>query len=262
MADESNDNANASWYQPTYPPHAESSSSRLPPPRTPTTPRHGYDYRRPVILSPENNVIDLTDDPEPPRRNLVPVSRSRSTMRFPRDIMNGEPPVIDLEAEEDHPVEGSSTSADLEIVGSAIVRPRPSPMYIDEHGFTMHFPPTRPRPRTRPRDSGYGQRFSIPDFQDSGNSDELFSYMTSVPGVLQYSLSAFNLNPPTQSAPQPRRSSYKAPIAAAEGFTRCLENANVPVCPHCEQELGAGEGRKQEIYIAKPCGHVSIVDLL
>jgi len=267
MAEESDDNGDASWYRGTYPSHAEGSSVRLPPPRTTPTPRYGYDYRRPMMLSPEHNVIDLTEEPESPQRNPQPVPRIRRRFRFPGDIMNGDSsnhtPVIDLEADENDPVESSSSSADVEIVGSSTVSLGPvEPRYFDANGLAMHYPPpTRPRPRPRPRDSGHGRRGTAPGIPGSGFSDDFISFMTSMPGMLQYSTSAFSYNSPTQPAPRPRRNSYKAPVPAAEGFTRCLEDENVPVCPHCEEELGVGEGRKQEIYIAKPCGHVSIVEL-
>ena len=32
---------------------------------------------------------------------------------------------------------------------------------------------------------------------------------------------------------------------------------DVAVCPNCEWELGTGEGKRQEIWVSKACGHVS-----
>jgi hypothetical protein len=50
---------------------------------------------------------------------------------------------------------------------------------------------------------------------------------------------------------------YKPPPAAAEGFTRKIEEDDEVVCVNCGDELGAGEGEvKRQVWVAKQCGHV------
>lgn len=50
---------------------------------------------------------------------------------------------------------------------------------------------------------------------------------------------------------------YKPPPAAAEGFTRKIEEDDEVVCVNCGDELGVGEGEvKRQVWVAKQCGHV------
>jgi hypothetical protein len=50
---------------------------------------------------------------------------------------------------------------------------------------------------------------------------------------------------------------YKPPPAAAEGFTRKIEEEDEVVCVSCGDELGAGEDEvKRQVWVAKQCGHV------
>ena len=50
---------------------------------------------------------------------------------------------------------------------------------------------------------------------------------------------------------------YKPPPAAAEGYTRKIEEEDVVVCVKCGDELGAGDGElKRQVWVAKHCGHV------
>jgi hypothetical protein len=88
--------------------------------------------------------------------------------------------------------------------------------------------------------------------------EDLLSFMSD---TLRYGVPSFDYNPPSEPTPRPRRSSYKGLDPAPEGFTRLLAEDDVPVCPNCQDELGTGEGLKQQIHIAKPCGHVSIAYL-
>ncbi|KAF4212788.1 hypothetical protein CNMCM8980_000291 [Aspergillus fumigatiaffinis] len=53
-----------------------------------------------------------------------------------------------------------------------------------------------------------------------------------------------------------RQSSYKAPSPPSEGFTRSAGEDDLVVCPNCDEELGTGDETKQQIWVAKPCGHV------
>jgi len=53
---------------------------------------------------------------------------------------------------------------------------------------------------------------------------------------------------------------YKEPVPAGDGFSRNLKEDDIVVCPYCGEELALGEGDvKQQIWIAKQCGHVSLV---
>ena len=151
--------------------------------------------------------------------------------------MAGHPAVIDLEAE------ASPPSGDVEIVGSSSVRPRPiEPRYFDTNGIPipMHFPPHHTR---RPRRSEHG---TWSGYRANGLSDLSL-------------LHSAGLYSPIQPASQPHQSSYKGLSPAPEGFTRLLAEDDVPLCPNCHDELGSGEGIKQQIHIAKPCGHVSMI---
>ncbi|KAF3018758.1 hypothetical protein E8E15_007863 [Penicillium rubens] len=257
MPTENNESGDAAWEQHFHPrrsDHARSESTRLPPRRQ----RDGFDYRRPVMLSPGDNVvIDLTDGPEsPPQRNVTSFPGPLHTphpnnrpLRFPRDLMNHTstatdgPAVIDLEAEPDS-TDVSPNSADVQIVGSSSVRPRPmEPRYLDNHGIPMHFPHTRRR--------GLPQGVPWSSFRRQGVSD-----LELIHSAYIHSEGVYGLDLPIQPVQPVRRSSYKGLSPAPEGFTRLLAEDDVPLCPNCQDELGAGEGLKQQIHIAKPCGHV------
>ncbi|KAJ5952554.1 uncharacterized protein N7479_010967 [Penicillium vulpinum] len=264
MTTENDRSGDAAWEEHFHPPrsdHARSQSSRLPHRRH----RDGLDYRRPAILSPGNNVvIDLTNEPDsPPHRNatrfpgpLHTPHPHRPRLRFPRDLMNhtspaaDHPTVIDLEAETtSDPVDISPNSADVQIVGSSSIRPRPiEPRYLDNNDMPMYFSP--PTQRSRALEHGRPRRPLSPR-----------SFFRTERDLLSWVSAALDHNPPDQQAPRPRRSSYKGLSPAPEGFTRLLAEDDVPICPNCQDELGAGEGLKQQIHIAKPCGHVSILHL-
>ncbi|KXG47710.1 Zinc finger, RING/FYVE/PHD-type [Penicillium griseofulvum] len=249
MSTENDGSGDSVWEDHFHPPrsnHARSESTRLPPRR----PGDGLDYRRPVTLSHgENVVIDLTDEPDSPPR--------RSGLQFPQDLMNrtsppaDHPTVIDLEAEPTvDPVHSSPNSDDVQFLESISVRPRPiEPRFIDSNGIPMHYPPyTRSA-----RGSGLGRsRREEEDIMLAGR--RLYERLESMRGTIL--LGAPDYTQPSQPPPSSRRSSYKGLSPAPEGFTRLLAEDDVPVCPNCEEELGTGEGLKQQIHIAKPCGHV------
>jgi hypothetical protein len=69
---------------------------------------------------------------------------------------------------------------------------------------------------------------------------------------LDYQAPGFTIHeqPPT---PTP---SYKPPSPPPEGFTRTVGEDDVVVCPNCDRELGIGDGPRQQIWVAKQCGHV------
>lgn len=76
-----------------------------------------------------------------------------------------------------------------------------------------------------------------------------------------------NLTTINDTVPLPRgnttlRTSYKPPTPPPEGFTRTVRPDDVVVCPNCDHELGSGEGEEQQIWVAKPCGHVCFLDMM
>jgi hypothetical protein len=263
MAAENDRNGEAAWQDYFHPPPSDYGyqSTSLPP----RSRRDGYDYRRPAMLSPQGNaVIDLTNEPEDsPQETRPPFPGPlhtphphRRRIEFPRDLMNREspaddhPPVIDLEAETP-----SDPSGDVLYVGTTSIRPDPiEPRWLDNNSIPMHYRHTQ---RPRPRRPGHGpQRRAMTSLHPMHN--DLMSVMATMPTRLDYRSHAFPYNSPSQPASQPPQDRYKAPSLAPEGFTRVLAEDNVPTCPNCQEELGAGEGLKQQIHIAKPCGHVSI----
>lgn len=85
---------------------------------------------------------------------------------------------------------------------------------------------------------------------DLDNTDVL-----DMPFDLDYRTAGFAVVGPPGTQAQP---SYKPPSPAPEGFTRTTTDEDTLVCPSCQDELGAGENPiKQQIWVAKPCGHVS-----
>ncbi|KAJ5458147.1 hypothetical protein N7475_009535 [Penicillium sp. IBT 31633x] len=266
MAAENDRSGEDVWQQHFHPPpdSARSQSTRLPPRR----PRDGYDYRRPAILSSANDVvIDLTNEPEsPPQEHtasfpgpLQTPHPHRPRLRFPRDIMNqtspvaDHPPVIDLEAEPSSgPVDVSSSSGDVLYIGTSSVRPGPiEPRWLDNNGMPMHYR----RHAQRPRGLQHGPSRRVLRGPLYPTDDDAISIMSSLPGRLNYGIPAFPYQPPSQSVSRGRQNLYRSPSPPKEGFTRIMGEENMATCPNCQGELGAGEGLKQEVYIAKPCGH-------
>ncbi|KAF2205699.1 hypothetical protein GQ43DRAFT_459766 [Delitschia confertaspora ATCC 74209] len=76
-----------------------------------------------------------------------------------------------------------------------------------------------------------------------------------VPGELDFEMVAFDLGVGREQPPPPP--TYDAPSPAPEGFTRSPAEADVLVCPNCDDELCVGEtDLKKQIWIIKQCGHV------
>lgn len=190
--------------------------------------------------------------------------------------------VVDLEDEPDTPAAGPSSSPEVQIVGSQVRQPsgsRRSWTITDEHlprmlgmhtrshphtPFMPGLPPNDPRRiamvtwnnwrHLPPREAREIETLFIGDRRPSLDfildSDELnLDY--------RWASGQFPLRPPL-NRPDSRLppDTYKAPSPAPEGFTRTLAEDDMAICPNCNDELGAGEGSKQQIWIAKPCGHV------
>jgi hypothetical protein len=77
-----------------------------------------------------------------------------------------------------------------------------------------------------------------------------------VPFGMDYRFSRFTVENPTQAPP-----AYKPPSPPPEGFTRTVQEDEIVVCPNCDHELGTGDDIKQQIWVAKPCGHVRALPL-
>ncbi|KAJ9613555.1 hypothetical protein H2200_003497 [Cladophialophora chaetospira] len=61
----------------------------------------------------------------------------------------------------------------------------------------------------------------------------------------------------SSETPQVVQEPYKAPPAAAEGFTRTFGEEDIILCPMCGDELAIGKGDvKQQVWVVKGCGHV------
>ncbi|KAJ5966167.1 hypothetical protein N7481_012881 [Penicillium waksmanii] len=217
----------------------------------------------------------------PPQRILTRGSESRSSNpgrlpRFGRDILEN---IVDLEADEEEPTSnptgGTSSSPEVQFVGSTTRRhPLPSrgldPFSVQRSNLAP------PNPRRRPVHTSMDDsmlssifssvpsllgrrslaRFPPPDVESLIFGSELLPESLDDLGQLNYAMSSFPMGSSTPQAPPSRRNEYKPPSPAPEGFTRTLGEEDVAVCPNCYWELGTGEGKKQEIWVAKQCGHV------
>lgn len=264
MSEDSSEGGPSSWHHHFHPPRPvmPGSPARLPPSRTP---RDGFDYRRPAESRPQDDdVIDLTNEPEtPPQqtqyRNENRPPHSSRLPRFGRNIM-AEADIVDLEDEPDNAGEGPSSSPEVQFV-RATVRQQPPPRRWDPVSLLpSNFPLSR-RTDVMPQ----WTRLPRPHNITSSHFDALFlgarESMTSMSSdiFLDYALSSFSMEPPP--GPQEerrRRDTYKPPSPAPEGFARTLGEDELAICPNCDWEVGTGEGKKQEIWVAKQCGHVRI----
>ncbi|KAF2859963.1 hypothetical protein K470DRAFT_258306 [Piedraia hortae CBS 480.64] len=84
--------------------------------------------------------------------------------------------------------------------------------------------------------------------------------LTDLPGLMDYALPAFEIGSSgflsRQRHPSP---AYVPPPSPGEGFTRNPEEDEEVVCPNCGDELLVSSGDvKQQLWVAKQCGHVSI----
>ncbi|KAJ5677752.1 uncharacterized protein N7477_003385 [Penicillium maclennaniae] len=274
MSQESSDRSHESWHRHFHPPPPDAAGSRparLPPMRTP---RDGFDFRRPAPLSSqEEDVIDLTNEPEtPPQRTHVRPSESRtlSTSRPPRFGRNILADVVDLEEEpDDDPGEGPSSSPEVQFV-RATTRPRAQQPPRGQWDPVAMISSTLARGFRTRQDAEDRRMLSSVSLLHSRRGPPLHRLPTDHmilsgdgsalngfgPGFLDYGHSSFEMRPPTPPESRPQRQVYKAPSPAPEGFTRTLGEEDVAVCPNCEWELGTGEGKRQEIWVSKPCGHV------
>ena len=265
----------------------------------PRFPGDGLDFRTPVISSstPVPDIIDLTGDQEntPPE----PVSNRRSSS-IGRPTRPQRQDIIDLEGGDDEEVditeasgevtEDEGGSSDVEILYTNQIRP-PSPPRLPRASRTLPaLPPTlgagagwthfsslfqhmpiiggnsyRPAmgngEGTQHQHGVRAFRFSGQVIREEFADDDVFRPMGFRLPALDFETTAFHIGrhePPQRPSP-PR---YTAPSPVAEGFTRTLKDDDVPVCPHCDAELGVGETDLQkQVWVVKSCGHVSLLEL-
>ena len=222
----------------------------------------GFDYRRPVMstTSHVDEVIDLTNEPDSPpaqrsRPGFRPAHSSRPP-RFGRDIMTN---VVDLEEPPDLVREQNPPSTPEVQFIRATVRPdQPSPRdhrFVDgsnlldilrmQHRFST-------AGLLSGEDIRQGVALHTRHLMTPHHHAMESMWIEGPDGIDLTNLDLSSLNPPR---PAP---SYKPPSPAPEGFTRSARDDEVVVCPNCEHELGTGDDVKQQIWVAKPCGHVRI----
>ncbi|KAH8705344.1 hypothetical protein BGW36DRAFT_367397 [Talaromyces proteolyticus] len=233
----------------------------------------GFDYRRPIMstTSQTEDVIDLTNEPDsPPSHPSRPLpSRTQSLHthrprhhrppRFGRNIMAD---IVDLDDEADQAIDiDPPSSPEVQFV-RATVRPPSTPRrlldvlnlrnaqagYMSPHAREAF----RQEIALRTRSMGRGRTSYQPTFEDLLFTGDM-SPNIDLTVDLDYQAPGFHIHEPTPPTPPP---SYKPPSPVPEGFTRTVTDDDVVICPNCDHELGTGEGLEQQVWVAKPCGHV------
>lgn len=186
------------------------------------------------------DVVDLEEEPEPPNNAQPPSSPEvqfvRATVRPPEAPPRG------------RGFMGQSNLLDM-------IRLRPSRLSsVDatsrEEAFRQE---VALRARNLARRPQHGvDTFWIGDAPNEG-IDLTIDLDVDVPLGMDYQIAGFTMD----NAARPV-SSYKPPSPTPEGFTRTAKEDDIVVCPNCEDELGTGDEIKQQIWVAKPCGHVRI----
>lgn len=275
MSEEPSNEGQRAWHRHFHPPPVDGSPDPLPP-MIPS--RRGFDFRRPAATAPhEDDVIDLTNEPETPSQRVQSRGTdtwNSSTSRPPRFGRNILADVVDLEEDPaNDPGEGPSSSPEVQFVRST-VRYQPTQRLsarmreILDAWTPRHFSNGR-----SPLDSEYTRIFEqITGANENARPQRDRPYrgpgtgpgdvlMLGSDGVhdgvfLDYAHPSFTMDPPSPPGSRLQRDTYRPPSPAPEGFTRTLGEDDVAICPNCSWELGTGKGRQQEIWVAKPCGHV------
>ncbi|PLB44264.1 hypothetical protein P170DRAFT_513479 [Aspergillus steynii IBT 23096] len=259
--------------RPPWRPEAEASSSSAHPrpSSSPPRPRYagdGLDFRRPAPSASQDSIIDLTNEPDSPPQTFhsrLPARHSQIRRprppRFGRDIMAE---VVDLEEEPEPSGSGQAdapSSPEVQFI-SASVRPPPSrePTFETNllHMLRFHDPMIHGVPNRdvfRDEVARRARRMARHPPLDvdtvwvggSGGAIDLTNFPLDMDYVLQ-SLTTPDRGPPPNA--------YKPPSPAPEGFTRTAGEDEVVCCPNCDAELGTGDETKQQIWVAKQCGHV------
>ncbi|KAJ6102800.1 hypothetical protein N7486_005227 [Penicillium sp. IBT 16267x] len=284
---DSSEDPEQSWQSHFHPPPPQEASTRAPLPPV-RHPRNGFDFRRPVGTLAQNP-IDLTDEPDSPPQRLLPRSPDTRTPhparppRFGRSILAPQE-VIDLDDEPDAPAQPPPRYT---VLGDRIPNGVDLSVYQPDErvwGILPRIDGSWDHLLRRHRQSAQG--VSIPSSSLPGFGFDLLRhpfprsrvrrampdtepiYLGSSPVetvvldagpedlILDYGSASFNMQQPTEQAELRRREAYKAPSPPPEGFTRTLGDDDVAICPNCYCELGVGDGKKEEVWVAKPCGHV------
>ncbi|EAU33919.1 predicted protein [Aspergillus terreus NIH2624] len=266
------ESSQSSRYQGPHP-NGEPSSSRHPQPRESSLslppiryPGDGYDYRRPLMSSPpqENEIIDLTNDPDSPPSTSGHSSRQqrRRPPRFARDILTE---VVDLEDEGESqqipPSRDAPSSPEVQFVGSAVrTEPLPPPPRRGFMGPMLQMLRYFPRHAAQGGSITQGYRWRGPRAEDIesfwiGDVGDGAVDLTIDLGGMDGRLGMDFQTPGV--TPDRGRSTYKPPSPPPEGFTRSVGEEDIVCCPNCDAELGTGDEVKQQIWVAKQCGHVS-----
>lgn len=193
------------------------------------------------------DVVDLEEepDPPPPRRDDPPSSPEvqfvRATVRPPR------PPRPQNVTSRARSFMGRSSLFDM-------LRLRPSrfasnDMISGEEAFRQEVA-MRARDLAARRQPPHGVDTLWIDGHGEG-IDLTIDVDMGVPLGMDYQVPGFAMENRAR-APQ----AYKPPSPPPEGFTRTANEDDVVVCPNCDHELGTGDEIKQQIWVAKPCGHV------
>lgn len=250
----------------------------LPPMRYPGD---GYDFRRPIMSDPpqREDVIDLTNEPDSLEEQRRPQnSDSRTTPRLPRFGRNIMAEVVDLEEPEDIIRIDTPSSPEVQFVRATVRQPEPVPAppprnrgFIGANLWDLIRLQREMAPRHLiSREESFRQEIAWrardlhrrpPDEVDMfllGAAEEAIDLEDAMDLAivgdrpLRAEYPTYGLT----SGRGSRQSSYKAPSPPSEGFTRSAGEDDLVVCPNCDEELGIGDETKQQIWVAKPCGHV------
>ncbi|KAL4920564.1 hypothetical protein BDW62DRAFT_7699 [Aspergillus aurantiobrunneus] len=251
--------------EPSSTPHAQSSNSTPRPTLPPLTmpparyAGDGLDFRRPVTSSApreeDSEVIDLTNEPDSPE-----LPRQGRQPRFGREIMAD---VVDLDEDEDP---DPPSSPEVQFVSSNVRQPPPPPR--TQGLMSSNFWRMLPLPQMFRQTNEVAHRREIPWRTASHLSRtelETLIIGDGTGGSMDLTINLDNadwgslgITPDRDQVERerPRSESYKPPSPAPEGFTRSVTEDDVATCPNCDCELGTGDDTKQQIWVAKQCGHV------
>lgn len=225
------------------------------------------------------DVIDLTNEPDSPedqRRPQTGGSRTPRLPRFGRDIMAE---VVDLEEPEDIIRVDSPSSPEVQFVGATVRQPEPAPAppprnrsFIGANLWDLIRFQREIAPRHfMSREQSFRHEIAWrardlprrpPDEVDMfllGAAEEAIDLEDAMDLAIVGDRS-LRVEYPTSGLTSDR--GYKPPSPPSEGFTRSAGEDDLVICPNCDEELGTGDETKQQIWVAKPCGHVRVTFLL
>ena len=240
-----------------------------------------------------NDVIDLTSEPDVPSghtsadENIYGTPFAFTPWVEARNLMPARTPeVIDLEDIEDDNdddviMQEAVQRPDVEFISAQPRRDRPQETRINstaEQTRTNHptwfsgglaslagfMPPRRlnglhqfTQSILSSNSGGRNDRQSIFDFledEDGLPAPPQTDWLRA--GAMDFTQVAFDLGDPREVIRPPTATTYEAPEAPPEGFTRTVKEHDVVVCSNCDHELGAGDNPIQkQIWVVRKCGH-------